>query len=178
MPGASDLAFAEVTCYINSVLAADDFRRVLGHFVSGVTLVTTCDEESRPTGLTASAFTSVSLDPPLVLVCVDHKAQSYPALRDAGRFAVNILRSDQEALSRRFASTRLDKFAGVPFTLSRLGLPLIEESLATIECVTVAAHPEGDHTIFVGRVERATVGSGQPLIYYRGQYDRLGEGGC
>lgn len=165
-----------MTCYIHFVLAAEDFRRVLGHFASGVTLVTTCDEESRPTGLTASAFTSVSLDPPLVLVCVDHKAESYPALRDAGRFAVNILRSDQEALSRRFASTRLDKFAGVPFTLSPLGLPLIEESLATIECVTVAAHPEGDHTIFVGRVERATVGSGQPLIYYRSQYDRLGEG--
>src|SRR2546425_8253603 len=90
------------------VIAPDAFRRALGHFATGVTVVTTCDSDGRPTGLTASAFSSVSLDPPLVLVCVDHKAQSYPALLERGRFAVNVLRRDQEMVSRRFASTRLE----------------------------------------------------------------------
>jgi flavin reductase (DIM6/NTAB) family NADH-FMN oxidoreductase RutF len=155
------------------VIAPDDFRRVLGHFASGVTIVTTCDADARPTGLTASAFTSVSLDPPLILVCVDHKSQSHPVLLERGSFAINVLREDQEALSRRFASTRLDKFDGVPYTLSPLGLPLIDGALAHLECVTVARHVEGDHTIFVGRVERAGHGDGPPLLYYRGRYDRL-----
>lgn len=135
--------------------------------------MTTCDGDARPTGLTASAFTSVSLDPPLILVCVDHKSQTYPSLLEQGLFAVNILASDQEPLSRKFASTRLDKFDGVPFRLSSLGLPLIEGALAYLECTTVHTYPAGDHTIFVGRVEQADAGSGGPLLYYRGQYDRL-----
>lgn len=155
------------------MVVPDDFRRVLSHFATGVTVVTTCDADARPTGLTASAFSSVSLDPPLVLVCVDDKAQSYGALRESGRFAVNILRFDQEAVSRRFASTRLDKFDGLTFRMSELGLPLIDNALAQIECTTVNTHTEGDHTIFIGRVERAHVGGGEPLLYYRGQYDRL-----
>ncbi|MGH7278111.1 MAG: flavin reductase family protein [Candidatus Rokuibacteriota bacterium] len=155
------------------MIASDDFRRVLGHFATGVTLVTTCDADARPTGLTASAFTSVSLDPPLVLVCVDHKSQSFPALAEMRRFAINILRGDQEHLARRFASTRLDKFDGVAFRVSDLQLPLIEHALAHIECLTVSAHAEGDHTIFVGRVERAQAAGGEPLLYYRGHYSRL-----
>jgi flavin reductase (DIM6/NTAB) family NADH-FMN oxidoreductase RutF len=155
------------------VISPDDFRRVLGHFATGVTVVTTSDADSRPTGLTASAFTSVSLDPPLVLVCVDHKSQSYPALLECGAFAVNILRREQEAISRRFATTRLDKFDGLGFRMSERGLPLIDDALAHIECRTVNAYPEGDHTIFVGLVECAETGSGQPLVYYRGRYDRL-----
>src|SRR5216117_1267263 len=100
------------------VISPDAFRRALGHFATCVTVVTTSDGDGRPTGLTASAFTSVSLDPPLVLVCVDHKSQRYPALLERGRFAVNILRRDQQVVSRRFASTRLDKFDGVPFRMS------------------------------------------------------------
>jgi flavin reductase (DIM6/NTAB) family NADH-FMN oxidoreductase RutF len=155
------------------VISADDFRRVLGHFATGVTIVTTCDADCRPTGLTASAFSSVSLDPPLVLICVDHKSQSYPALREAGRFAINFLHHEHEPISRRFASTRLDKFDGVAFRLGALGLPLIDGALAQIECQTVSAHVEGDHTIFVGRVESANVGEGEPLLYYRGRYHRL-----
>jgi 4-nitrophenol 2-monooxygenase / 4-nitrocatechol 4-monooxygenase, reductase component len=155
------------------VIAADDFRRVLGHFATGVTILTTCDADARPTGLTASAFSSVSLDPPLVLICVDHKSQSYPSLRDRGCFAVNILSVDQQAISRRCASSRLDKFDEVPHRISDLGLPLIEGAIAQLECTTVSTHVEGDHTIFVGRVERASVGAGEPLLYFRGQYDRL-----
>jgi flavin reductase (DIM6/NTAB) family NADH-FMN oxidoreductase RutF len=157
------------------VIGPDDFRRVLGHFATGVTVLTTCDVDRRPTGLTCSAFSSVSLDPPLVMVCVDHKSQSFPAIRDGARFAVNILGADQEAVSRRFASTRLDKFDGVPHTISDMGLPLVVGALAQLECVTVSAHVEGDHTIFVGRVERASAPSGDPLLYFKGQYQRLSE---
>jgi len=157
------------------VVGSDDFRRVLSHFTTGVTIVTTCDGDGRATGLTASAFCSVSLDPPLVLVCVDHKSQSYPALRERGCFAINILHAEQEAISRRFASTRLDKFDGVPHTLSELGLPLVDGAIARLECTTVSMHVEGDHTIFVGRVERADAPSGEPLLYFKGKYERLSE---
>ena len=156
------------------MISADDFRKTLSHFASGVTVITTCDRDGRPTGLTASAFTSVSLDPPLILVCVDNKAQSYPALREGKMFAVNILCHDQEHVSRRFATTKIDnKFEGVPFSLSQLGLPLLDNALAHLQCATVSVHLEGDHTIFVGRVEGASTGAGVPLVYFRGRYDRL-----
>ena len=119
------------TCYKKRVISPDEFRRVLSHFASGVTVITACDRDGRPTGLTASAFTSVSLEPPLILVCVDHKAQSYPALIASKTFAVNILCLEQEAVSRRFATTKIEnKFDGVPFTLSALGLPLLDNALA------------------------------------------------
>jgi flavin reductase (DIM6/NTAB) family NADH-FMN oxidoreductase RutF len=158
------------------VIGPDEFRRLLGHFATGVTVVTTSDADARPTGLTVSAFASLSLDPPLVLVCVDHKSQTYPALLERGHFVVNVLTTDQEAVSRRFASTRLDKFDGIPYRLSPRGLPLIEAALAHIECVTLSTHAGGDHTIFIGRVEGAAFGAGDPLVYYRGKYHRL-EGG-
>ena len=150
------------------MISSDEFRHVLGHFATGVTVVTTLDDADRPTGLTASSFTSVSLDPPLILVCVDHKAVSYPALRDAGRFAVNIL---------RFATTRIEnKFEGVEYSLTALRLPILKNVHAYLECTTVSTHLAGDHTIFVGRVESAEAGDGHPLLYYRGRYDRLGGG--
>jgi flavin reductase (DIM6/NTAB) family NADH-FMN oxidoreductase RutF len=155
------------------VVAPDDFRRVLGHFATGVTILTTVDAEARATGLTVSAFCSVSLDPPQILVCVDHKSQSYPALRDGAAFAVNILGAEHESVSRRFATTRLDKFDGVPWSPGRLGVPLIDGALAHLECRTVSRHVEGDHTILVGRVEEARNGGGEPLLYFRGKYARL-----
>jgi flavin reductase (DIM6/NTAB) family NADH-FMN oxidoreductase RutF len=155
------------------MLPPAEFRRVLGHFATGVTIVTTSDSDGRPTGLTASAFSSVSLDPPLVLVCVDHKSQSHGPLVDRGRFAVNILSTAQEALSRKFATTRLDKFDGVPYRLSALGLPVLAGALAHLECVTVSTHVEGDHTILVGRVEDGSAREGDPLLYFCGQYGRL-----
>jgi flavin reductase (DIM6/NTAB) family NADH-FMN oxidoreductase RutF len=155
------------------VIGPDEFRRLLGHFATGVTIVTTTDADARPAGLTVSAFCSLSLDPPLVLICVDHKAQTYPALRERGRFAVNILGAEHEGLSRRFAGTGFDKFEGVPWRRSPRGLPLLEGALAHLECTTVAAHDEGDHTIFVGRVEAGAAGPGEPLLYYRGRYQRL-----
>lgn len=160
------------------MLGADDFRRVMGHFATGVTIVTAWDGERRPTGLTASSFTSVSLDPPLILVCVSQKAQSYPAIRAAGRFAVNILCMGQEAVSRRFATTAPgdEKFVGLEYRTGPFGLPIISEALAELECTVVSAYPGGDHTIFVAQVEaadcRGDVGK-EPLLYFRGKYSRL-----
>ena len=155
------------------MISADEFRKVLSHFASGVTVITTCESDGRPTGLTASAFTSVSLDPPLILVCVAHKSQSYPALLESRRFAVNFLRTGQEDISRRFATSGLDKFDGVPHRISPLGLPVLTEALAHVECVTVSQHIEGDHTVFIGRVEDSGTTDGMPLLYFRGKYDRL-----
>lgn len=161
------------------MLGPDDFKRVLGCFATGVTVVTAWDPEGRATGLTASAFSSVSLSPPLVLVCVAHTSQCYPALRQSERFGVNILGSDQEVVSQRFARANgngEDKFEGLRYSPGALGLPMLDGALAQLECSTVHAYPGGDHTIFVGQVEaaRCQPGSGtDPLLYYRGQYGRL-----
>jgi len=162
------------------VISPDDFRRVLGHFCSGVTVITTMDAEGRPAGLTASAFTSVSLNPPLILVCVSHDAHSYPALAKAKHFAVNILAGHHEHVSTRFATKPVkhpsEKFEGIDFRQSALGLPVLKDSLAELECEVVHSYPAGDHTIFVGRVEaaesRGETGL-EPLLYYRGKYRRI-----
>jgi flavin reductase (DIM6/NTAB) family NADH-FMN oxidoreductase RutF len=163
------------------VLGADEFRQVLGHLPTGVTVVTTVDELGQPTGLTASAVASVSLEPPLVLVCVSHSAQSYPALAAAGKFAVNVLALGQETLSRRFATTApgVEKFQGVGYRTGKLGLPLLDGALASLECAVVHAYPGGDHTIFVGRAEAGAPGANthEPLLYYRGRYRRLDAAG-
>jgi len=163
------------------VLGPDEFRQVLGRLPTGVTVVTTVDDLGQPTGLTASAVASVSLDPPLVLVCVSHGAQSYPALAASGKFAVNVLALGQELLSRRFATTApgQEKFKDVGYRPGRLGLPLLEGALASLECAVVHAYPGGDHTIFVGRVEAGAPGGNglEPLLYYRGRYRRLDAAG-
>ena len=128
-----------------------------------MTVITTWDPEGRPTGLTASAFSSVSLNPPLVLVCVAHTSQSYPALRASERFAAPP------------GTNGSNKFDGIRYAPGTLGLPMLEGALAQLECSTVHAYPGGDHTIFVGQVEaaRCQPGSGaEPLLYYRGQYGR------
>ena len=148
-----------------------------------MTVVTTWDDDARPTGLTASAVSSVSLDPPLVLVCVAHTSQSHPAFRRGGTFAVNVLSSDQETVARRFASPSLsgaEKFEGVAYRLGVLGLPVLTDALAEFECAIVHAYPGGDHTIFVGQVEAADCrgdAGREPLLYYRGRFSRLHEPG-
>ena len=163
------------------MIGPDEFRRALGHFASGVTVVTTWDANGQPTGLTASAVSSVSLDPPLVLVCVSQNANCYPAFRAGGRFAVNVLASDQEAIARRFASSSLtpaQKFEGVGYHAGPFGTPVLKDALAEFECSIVHAYPGGDHTIFVGQIEatesRGDVGR-EPLLYYRGRFNRLEE---
>jgi len=158
-------------------VSAREFRAALRHFPAGVTVVTTRDAQGRPCGLTASAFTSVSLDPPLVLVCVDHAATAYPAFEACGWFAVNVLGKSQEPLSRRFAASRPDKFVGVAYREGQAGLPILEDVVAALECRLVHRYPGGDHTIFVGRVEGTTIAGGPPLVYFLGGYHHLDSDG-
>lgn len=149
------------------------FRQTLGHFPTGVTVVTTA-ASGRLAGLTVSSFTSLSLAPPLVLVCVDRGAASHALIAAAGQFAVNVLSEGQEQLSRRFAAAEGERFLPDSFTLSPRGLPLLNGVLAHMECALHAALPGGDHTIYVGEVVAAAVFAGAPLVYYRSGYHRLG----
>jgi flavin reductase (DIM6/NTAB) family NADH-FMN oxidoreductase RutF len=154
-------------------ITAAEFRSTLRHFPAGVTVVTARDAEGRPCGLTASAFTSVSLEPPLVLVCIDHTATAYRAFTEYGWFAVNVLGKSQEYLSRQFAASTGDKFVGVAFHEGLGRLPILDDVVASLECRVVHQYAGGDHTIFVGQVEAATVSGGSPLLYFRGAYHAL-----
>jgi flavin reductase (DIM6/NTAB) family NADH-FMN oxidoreductase RutF len=152
-----------------------ELRRVMGHFATGVTIITTRDVDGKPYGLTANALCSVSLDPPLLLVCVDKRAESHPAFGRSGLFAVNVLGLGHEDLSRRFAVSGGDKFVDVDHRSGVSGLPLLDGALATIECRVVSVHEAGDHTIFIGEVEHLQGGGGDPLLFFRGKYRRLVE---
>jgi flavin reductase (DIM6/NTAB) family NADH-FMN oxidoreductase RutF len=151
-----------------------EFRRVLGHFAAGVTVVTTVNDDRRPCGLTATAFTSVSLEPPLVLVCVDKRSDSHSHFHASGVFAVNFLGVDHEHLSRHFAVSGGDKFKDVEFRHGVTGAPLLRESLGYVECRILEIIAGGDHTILIGQVEAADARDGAPLLYYCGAYRRLG----
>ena len=152
------------------------FRHVLGHFATGVTVVTGCDAAGVPRGFTANALTSLSLNPPLVLVCVDKRSHTYPALMESNAaFAINILSRYQESISRLFASKRPDKFEATPYRVGKLGVPVLEHTLAYLECRVVERHTGGDHVILVASVQHlGTGGSGaRPLLHYRGEYRSL-----
>jgi len=149
------------------------FRRALGQFASGVTVVTTRDASGQPLGLTVSAFCSVSLDPPLVLVCIDHRSEANRGLRESGLFAVNVLREDQEEVSRRFAAPGSAKHGGFDFLDGRHGLPLVPGALAHVECRVRSFHDEGDHAVWVGAVSRVATHPGLPLVHHAGSYRRL-----
>jgi flavin reductase (DIM6/NTAB) family NADH-FMN oxidoreductase RutF len=155
-------------------MAIDEFRfrQALGHFASGVTVVTTA-HDNHLYGMTVSSFASVSLKPPLILICVENNLSSHTAISQAGQFAVNILDRRQEHLSRRFATHDNDKFTGVAWRSSRFGLPILEGALTTIECQLQSTCPGGDHTIFVGEVLNAEINHGSPLLYYRRGYREL-----
>lgn len=148
------------------------FRSVLGRFASGVTVLTIrAGEEDH--GMTASAFCSVSLSPPLVLACIDEAASIMPRLRRAEHFGISILSEGQEALSRRFAEVEGDRFEGVGFRRGATGVALLDDALAHVECRIEARHPAGDHTIYIGEVLEASVLGARPLIYYRSGYAML-----
>lgn len=158
-------------------IAPELFRAVLGRFSTGVTVVTTRDASSRDHGMTVSAFSSLSLDPPLVLVCIDNNATMAPVMRVVDTFAVNILSADQEVLSRRFADPMDDRFSDLSAKRGPLGNALLEGTLASLECRIVARHPAGDHVIVIGQVEHGEVHHGdhniEPLVYFRGGYAQL-----
>ncbi len=151
-------------------VTSEEFRAALSRFPSGVTVVTTCDAEGRFHGITVSAFSSLSLDPPRVLVCIEKTTGSHFALERSGSFIVNMLSSDQRDLSERFASTRDDKFEGVDIEVGIDGIPLILGCIAALECRVTSSFDGGDHSIFVGEVEKAAVSDGDPILYFRGDY--------
>jgi 3-hydroxy-9,10-secoandrosta-1,3,5(10)-triene-9,17-dione monooxygenase reductase component len=148
----------------------DRFRSVMGHFATGVTVVTVAAGDG-PVGMTANAVCSLSLEPLLLLVCFDNAARTLPAVREIGRFGVNVLGSDQEDLARLFASKRpeREKFAGVAHSVHD-GIPVIEGVLAWVGCRLERLIPGGDHTIGIGAVEAAEAGQGEPLLWLRGSY--------
>lgn len=142
----------------------------LGRFVTGVTVVTTVDAQGDLRGFTANSFSSVSLDPPLVLVCLGKGASSYGAFSSCGGFAVNILADSQRDLSRIFASSGGEKFSGTPFRKGVTGSPVLEDVHAWIECTMHQRVEAGDHVILIGRVVDFGEGEGRPLTYYGGKY--------
>jgi len=154
-----------------------ELRRVLGRFATGVTVVTSrIGEQTR--GITVNSFTSVSLDPPIVLICIDHSARTYRFLPDAGIFAVNVLNEAQlpicEIFARRLAENPDDELANVPYHEGVTGAPLIDGAIAHIECRIVGKHEVGDHAIFLGEVVAATpVQEAPPLLFFRGGFPRL-----
>jgi len=151
-----------------------DLRNALGAFVTGVTVATTIDAQGRPRGLTANSFTSVSLNPALILVCIGEGAASYSAFTACERFAVNILSERQRHVSALFASQSADKFEQVQWTMSPGGAPLLNDSLSWLDCRLHTAIPCGDHAIVVGEVTDYSTGAGRPLGYFRGGYVRFG----
>lgn len=156
----------------------DVFRAVMGHFVTGVTVVTAFDRD-RPFGITVNALSSVSLQPPLVMVALDRRRFLTPIVQADGRYAVNVLGEDQQALSDCFAGAPVvpgrDAFCGAAWHPGPTGLPLLEGAIATLECTVVQTFSAGDHDLFIGRVDTLGSGPGEamPLLFYRRRYLRI-----
>ncbi|MCZ9881213.1 flavin reductase [Arthrobacter sp. B2a2-09] len=147
-----------------------DFRGALGQFATGVTVVTTLAADGRKVGMTANSFTSVSMEPPLVLWCPSKRAPSLTDFEESTHFAINILASDQHVLSRQFATPSIDKFEGAETSEGIAGVPLLNGAVATFQCRTVSRHDAGDHVIYVGEVEKYENPGGAPLVFHGGKY--------
>lgn len=150
------------------------FRRVLGHYPTGVCVVTATGTDGKPAAMVVGSFTSVSLDPPLVAFFPDRGSTSWPHIERAGKFCVNVLGSHQQDYCRRFAAKGDDKFAGLDYRLSANGSPVLDEVVAWIDCTLDAVHEAGDHFIVVGRVrELDVVRPDEPLLFFRGKYGQF-----
>jgi 3-hydroxy-9,10-secoandrosta-1,3,5(10)-triene-9,17-dione monooxygenase reductase component len=155
---------------VSPVTTPDRFRQVLGHFCTGVTVITTLDDEG-PAGFTCQSFTAVSLDPPLVLFCPSKSSGTWRRIERAGRFCANVLADDQRDLARLFASRSPDKFAGIPWSPLPSGLPLLDGALAWVDATVETVHDAGDHHVVIGRVlGLGTAVAGPPLLFYRGRF--------
>ena len=150
-----------------------EFCRVCGRFATGVTVATVLDAAGSPHGITVNSFTSVSLEPPLVLICISHRAAVIEHFRNASHFGINVLRADQQHLSEQFARKGRDRFNGLPWRRGEHGVPLIPHCIATIECGVHKIIPAGDHDIFLGRVCHTHCSEGEPLLYYASGYGSL-----
>jgi flavin reductase (DIM6/NTAB) family NADH-FMN oxidoreductase RutF len=158
-------------------LNAAEFRKAMGCFATGVTIIT-IDQDGEVHGMTANAFTSVSLDPALVLVCVAHRARTHAHLHARKRFGVNVLSSDQQAISDYYAGSSEEhqhpESAGARFERTAHGTPVLQGALAYLECRLHSTQPAGDHTIFIAEVEHVEIREGDPLLYFRSRYRDIG----
>ncbi len=154
-------------------VSEEEFRHALSCFTSGVNVVTTIDGSGKPFGITVSAFCSVSLSPPLVLICIEKATASHYAFKESGIFVVNILRESQDHVSEHFATPFPDKFNGIRASKTESGIPVIADSLATLHCRVRQTFDGGDHSIFVAEVESSSVRDGNPLAYFQGSYRKL-----
>jgi len=154
----------------SSPIGPDDFRHVLGHFCTGVTVITTMGPQS-PAGFACQAFAALSLIPPLVLFCPSRTSSTWPVIEQSGHFCVNVLTDGQQELARRFGTSGGDKFAGVPWSASPGGSPVLDGALTWVECTVEAVHEAGDHYLVTGRVTGlGATRAGRPLLFYRGRY--------
>src|SRR3954467_1890589 len=153
-------------------LTSDDFREVISHFASGVTVITS-RHDGRAYGTTASAVTSLSLEPPMLLICMNKQSETGRAVAESKRFGVNILGANQADLAERFARKGGDKFAGVAVTAGKSGEPLFDDALATLECRVAEETTGGTHWVFLAEVESGTARGGVPLAYFKGKFGRL-----
>lgn len=149
------------------------FREAMASFPSGVTLVTTVAADGTPWGFTATAFCSLSADPPLVLVCLAKSAQCHPVFLDSERFAVQVIHAGHTGLAERFATRGADKFGGGEFVLNSNGIPLLPNAPVLLECSVHERHDGGDHTILIGRVARVAVGPEPPVVYFQRRFHQL-----
>lgn len=152
---------------------SQELRRVMGHFATGVTVITTKDKDGNPQGLTANAFMSLSLNPPLALISVDKQATCYACFETGNGFTINFLGEDQEEISKRFATKGIDKFSGLQWHPGGNGAAIIDGVIGTVECRIRQRHDGGDHTIVVGEILNASASGDRPLLFFQGKYRKL-----
>ncbi|RJS47115.1 flavin reductase family protein [Nocardioides cavernaquae] len=175
MPGTYDFELrpgepVDISDSVSARVRARYFRDVVGEFATGVVIVT-ASADGRPVGMTCQTFSSVSLDPPLVCFLPAHTSRSWPLMREAGHFCVNVLAEDQADIAGVFASKGADKFADVLWRPAESGAPILDGALAYVDCTLEAVHPAGDHDIVVGRVRAlSTLRAADPLLYHRGGF--------
>lgn len=158
-------------------VTSEEYRRIMGSFATGVTIVTTA-HDGELAGMTANAVSSVSLEPIMLLFCADKKSRTHDVIDAGGVFAVNLLTQEMQELSNRFARPGMSQdqqFGDVQYTSATTGSPILEGNMGWFDCRVVHRHAGGDHTIFVGEVVDAQYADGEPLIYYRGSYNRLAQ---
>jgi flavin reductase len=158
---------------VESFATTVDLRAFAGSFPTGVAVITTSDLAGTPCGLTISALTSLSMEPPLFLICLNKTSNTLAALQESRRFCINLLSSEQAPISKLFASKAANKFDSIGYSDGDLGVPLIDGALAHAECTVHAIHDGGDHKIIIGMLESTVVNGGEPLAYFQSRYASL-----
>lgn len=158
-------------------VSPDEFRRACGRFATGVTVASVLDAHGQPHGLTVNSFSSISLDPPLILICLGHAVTLIDMFRESRHFGISMLAEHQRDLSQRFATKGQDRFDGLEWYRGETGVPLLSGTLAAVECTVRQRITAGDHDIFIGEMLRAEINTGDPLIYFASQYRALRDPG-